>query len=84
MTSTSRVRVEPSISEVRTEGAHTSQQVITKKHRVPMKTKQPAGAKKQTIIVKDLKTSKNPKGGFYKIKFEEVLVSSCSRDTKRK
>jgi len=49
-----------------------------------MKTKQPAGAKKQTIIVKDLKTSKNPKGGFYKIKFEEVLVSSCSRDTKRK
>ena len=28
-----------------------------------MKTKQTAGAKKQTIVVKDLKTSKNPKGG---------------------
>ena len=49
-----------------------------------MKTKQPAGAKKQTIIVKDLKTSKNPKGGFMEIKFADLLVSSRSRDTKHK
>ena len=28
-----------------------------------MKSKEPAGIKKQTIIVKDLKTRKNPKGG---------------------
>ena len=49
-----------------------------------MKTKQPAGAKKQTIVVKDLKTRKNPKGGFLEIKFTDVLVSSRSRDTKHK
>jgi len=29
-----------------------------------MKTKKAAGAKKQTVIVKDLKTRKNPKGGL--------------------
>ena len=28
-----------------------------------MKSKEPVSAKKQTIIVKDLKTRKNPKGG---------------------
>jgi len=28
-----------------------------------MKTKQPAGAKKQTVTLKDLTTKKNPKGG---------------------
>ena len=28
-----------------------------------MKSKQAVGSKKQPIIVKDLKTSKNPKGG---------------------
>jgi hypothetical protein len=28
-----------------------------------MKSKQAAGSKKQAIIVKDLKTRKNPKGG---------------------
>jgi hypothetical protein len=28
-----------------------------------MKTKQPVSIKKQSIVVKDLKTKKNPKGG---------------------
>ena len=57
-----------------------------------MKTKQPAGAKKQTIVVKDLKTSKNPKGGacgdaIYMKRSEVVLQDfhfKGSRDTKHK
>jgi hypothetical protein len=32
-----------------------------------MKTKKVASAKKQTVIVKDLKTRKNPKGGLNRI-----------------
>ncbi len=35
-----------------------------------MKTKQAVGSKKQPIIVKDLKTSKNPKGGSLFLKFD--------------
>jgi hypothetical protein len=57
-----------------------------------MKTKQPAGAKKQTIVVKDLKTKKNPKGGAcgtdYFLKRSEVVLQDFhfkgSRDTKHK
>jgi translation elongation factor P/translation initiation factor 5A len=38
-----------------------------------MKSKQTVGSKKQPIIVKDLKTSKNPKGGslFLKLNYKE-------------
>jgi len=35
-----------------------------------MKTKQSVSSKKQPIIVKDLKTSKNPKGGSLFLKLD--------------
>jgi hypothetical protein len=39
-----------------------------------MKTKPAASSKKQSIIVKDLKTTKNPKGGVEPIPGVDVIV----------
>ena len=43
-----------------------------------MKTKQPASSKKQPVILKDLTTKKNPKGGANNLKLASLASTPCA------
>ena len=43
-----------------------------------MKAKTPVSNKKQTIVVKDLKATKNPKGGNNNLKLDSLASTPCA------
>jgi hypothetical protein len=43
-----------------------------------MKAKTPVSNKKQTIVVKDLKATKNPKGGANNLKLDSRASTPCA------